>query len=419
MDSIGPVEPGLDVLLGLLTSGPASDELAGEDTALEMYRAIKRPAIVTSAPRVPGSIARRQARRRRWLAAAGTVATAAALTAAAYTQALPAPLQNVAYHVLGFVGVPRAHHVGRARGGAHPARSVRPRPHSGSQAGGAPPAPVAPATPRPRPAREAFAPGPASLSIAVAGHLIVAGQGDVLVGRLTAQGNAVPGARLWLVERMTGWGAWHVAGQATTGPHGRAVVIVRDLTRNAVFRFRGPHGALSRPVQVIVVPSVFVRLVPGPGGKAETVAAGSPLAAPGDDVILQVRLGGRWVTVQTRELSPDNRVRFVVQVAAVPRAYRVVLVATSAHGRSVSNPVIVSPRSGAPLRPASQALGVRVVGEPLSASAHHLKFRYTHVTNHCYLVMSLFAGEHKAMSLVESYGASVVCGHIEVDIMIL
>ncbi len=67
MESIGPVEPGLDVLLGLLTSGPTCDELAGEDTALEMYRAIQRPAIVTSGPRVPGSIARRHARRRRWL----------------------------------------------------------------------------------------------------------------------------------------------------------------------------------------------------------------------------------------------------------------------------------------------------------------------------------------------------------------
>ena len=344
MDSIGPVEPGLDVLLGLLTCGPTCDELAGEDTALEMYRAIQRPAIVTSGPRVPGSIARRHAQRRRWLAAAGAVATAAALTVAAYTQALPAPLQNAAYHVLGFVGVPRAHHAGRPRGGAHPARPVRPRTHGSSPAVGTPSPPVASPTPEPAPARAAFVPGPASLSIAVAGHRIVAGQGVALVGRLTAQGKAVPGTRLWLLERMTGWRAWHIAGQATTGPHGRAVVIAADLTRNAVFRFRGPHGALSRPVRVIVVPSVFVRLVPGPRGKAETVTAGSPLAAPGDEVILQVRLAGRWVTVQARELYTDNRVRFVVKLTGVRRVYRVVLVATSAHGRSVSKAVIVSSR---------------------------------------------------------------------------
>jgi hypothetical protein len=344
VDSIGPVEPGLDVLLGLLTSGPTSGELAGEDTALEMYRAIQRPAIVTSRPRVPGSIARRQARRRRWLAVAGTVATAAALTVAAYTQALPAPLQNAAYHVLGFVGVPRAHHAGRAPGDARRTRRVRTRPRNGPQAGGRPTAPVAPASRAPTPAKGAFAPDPAILSIAVVRHRIVAGQGDMLVGRLTGQGKPVPGARLGLLERTTGGRAWHIAGQATTGPHGRAVVIVPDLTRNAVFRFRGPHGALSRPVRAIVVPSVFARLVPGPRGKAETVTAASRLAAPGDEVILQVRLAGRWVTVQARELSTDSRVRFVVKVAGVQRAYRVVLVATSAHGRSVSNAVIVSSR---------------------------------------------------------------------------
>jgi hypothetical protein len=344
VESIGPVEPGLDVLLGLLTSGPTLDELAGEDTALEMYRACQRPAIVTLGPRVPRSIARRQARRRRWLAAAGTVATAAALTVAAYTQALPAPLQNAAYHVLGFVGVPRAHHAGRAPGDARPARPAWPGRHGASHAVGTPPAPVASPAPAPTPAKAAFAPDPASLSIAVAKHRIMAGQGAVLVGRLTEQGKAVPGARLWLLERTSGGRAWHIAGQATTGPRGRAVVIMPDLTRNAMFRFRGPHGALSRPVQVIVVPSVFVRLVPGLRGKAEAVTAKSPLAPPGDEVILQVRLGGRWVTIQACGLHTDHRVWFVLKVAGVRRAYRVVLVATSAHGRSVSNAVIVSSR---------------------------------------------------------------------------
>ena len=44
MESIGPVEPGLDVLLSLLTSGPTPDELVGEDNALEMYRSSERPA---------------------------------------------------------------------------------------------------------------------------------------------------------------------------------------------------------------------------------------------------------------------------------------------------------------------------------------------------------------------------------------
>lgn len=342
MESIGPVEPGLDVLLCLLTSDPTPDELADEDTALQMYRASQRPAVVATGPRAPGATTRRQARRRRWLAAVGTVATAAALTVAAYTQALPAPLQNVAYHVLGFVGVPRAHHTGRAPGDTRPTRPVRTRPRSASQAGGTPPAPVAPASPEPTPVKAVFAPELASMSIAVAKHRIAAGQDDVLIARLADQGKAVPGARLSLLERTAGGRAWHIAGHATTGPRGLAVVVVSDLTRNAVFRFRSPHGVLSGPVRVIVVPLVSVSVAPGPRGKAETVTAGSPLAAPGDQVILQVRLGGRWVTLQVRELYLNDQVRFVVKAAAVERAYRVVLVATSAHGRSVSNAVIVS-----------------------------------------------------------------------------
>ena len=50
------------------------------------------------------------------------------------------------------------------------------------------------------------------------------------------------------------------------------------------------------------------------------------------------------MTVQARDLCTDYRVRFVVKVASVRRAYRVVLVATYAHGRSVSKAVIVSSR---------------------------------------------------------------------------
>lgn len=354
MESIGPVEPGLDVLIGLLTSGPAPDELTGEDVALEMYRAIQRPAIVATGPRAPGSTRRRQARRRRWLAAAGTVATAAALTVAAYTQALPAPLQNVAYHVLGFVGVPKAHPAGRAPGVTRHTRPARTRPGGASRAYGPPPASRVPASPKPTAAKTAFAPELASMSIAVARHRIVAGQDDVLIARLTDQGKAVPGARLCLIDHVADGRAWHIAGCATTGPHGLAVVVVSDLTRNAVFRFRGPHRMLSGPARVIVVPRVSVSLALGPLGKAETLTVGSPLAAPGDLVILQVRLGGRWVTVQVRELRVSGRVRFVVKLAGVDRAYRVVLVATSAHGRSVSDAVTVSSAPAALDCPVSQ-----------------------------------------------------------------
>lgn len=342
----GPVEPGLRVLLGLLNSGPTPDELLGESAALEMFRGSRGQADCTSEPDVTApTVLRGQLRRSRWLAAAGTVMAAAAITVAAYSQALPAPLQNMAYHVLGFVGVPQAHPVAHTPGTTRPTRPARS--HGAAQAGDGTPKPATPAahaSPRPTPAKPASASAPASLSVAVLSHRIVAGHGDVFIARLTKQGNAVPGARIYLLERTPGERAWHVTANATTGPGGRAVVSVPDLTTNASFRFRGPHGALSRPVRVIVAPRLFVTITKGPRKASETLTAGSPLATPGDLVILQVRVGGRWLTLQVRALYVGDRVRFVVKIVGERRAYRVVLRPTKAHGRSVSKPITLTPR---------------------------------------------------------------------------
>jgi hypothetical protein len=342
----GPVEPGLRALLGLLNSGPTPEELVGESAALEMFRTNRRQADFTPqpSPTVP-SVMRAHIRRSRWLAAAGTVMAAAALTAAAYTQALPTPLQNMAYHVLGFVGVPQAHHVPHAPGNARPPRHVRT--HAFSQAVGVTPkatTPAPPPLPQPKRAKAALAPPPASLSVAVVGHRIVADDSDVLIARLTSLGNAVPGARLYLLERTAAEHAWHVAADATTGPAGRVVVTVPDLTTNAAFRFRGPHGARSRVVRVIVVPRLSVTIARDPHRASETVTAGSQWAVPGDVVVLQVRIDGRWLTVQVRELYVNNQVKFVVRVLGERRAYRVVILGTKAHGRSVSKPITVRPR---------------------------------------------------------------------------
>jgi hypothetical protein len=246
--------------------------------------------------------------------------------------------------VLGFVGVPQAHHVPRAPGNTHPARHAKT--HATSQAAGPTPkaAPSAPApSPQPKHAKASVTPLPASLSVAVVRHRIVAGHSDVLIARLTRLGNAVPGARLYLLERTAAKHAWHVVADATTGPNGRVVVTVPDLTTNAAFRFRGLHGTLSRIVRVIVVPGVSVTIARSPHTTSETVTAGSPWAVPGDVLILQVRIDGHWVTVQVRALYVNNRVKFVVRVLGERRAYRVVLLGTKAHGRSVSRLVTVKP----------------------------------------------------------------------------
>jgi hypothetical protein len=339
----GPVEPGLRSLLGLLNSGPTPEELVGESAALEMYRSNRRQAdfALQPSPSAP-SIMRAHLRRSRWLAAAGTLMAAAALTTAAYTQALPTPLQNMAYHVLGFVGVPQAHHSPGAPSNTRPPGHTRT--HGISPAAGATPkaaVPAPPPSPQPNHAKAAIASPPASLSITVVRHRIFAGHSDVLIARLTRQGNAVPGARLYLLERTAAEHAWHVAADATTGPAGRVVVTVPGLTTNAAFRFRGPHGTLSRVVRVIVVPGVSVTIARSPHKSSETVTAGSPLAIPGDVMILQVRIDGHWLTVQVRVLYVGNRVKFVVKILGERRAYRVVLLGTKAHGRSVSKPITV------------------------------------------------------------------------------
>jgi hypothetical protein len=341
----GPVEPGLRALLGLLNSGATPEELVGENAALEMFRSSRRQADFTPqpSPSAPSSM-RAHLRRSRWLAAVGTFMAAAALTTAAYTQALPTPLQNVAYHVLGFVGVPQAHHVPRAPANTHAPR--HPKTHAGSQAVGVTPKAVTPApppSPQPKHAKAAIASPPASLSVTVVRHRIVAGHSDVLIARLTRGGHAVPGARLYLLERTAAKRAWHVAAAATTGAKGRVFVTVSGLTTNTAFRFRGPHGTLSRVVRVIVVPGMSVTIAQDPHKTSETVTAGSPWAVPGDVLILQVRIDGHWLTVQVRVIYVDNQVKFIVKIKGERRAYRVVLLGTKAHGRSVSRLITVKP----------------------------------------------------------------------------
>ena len=288
------VQPGLDRLLGLLTTSAAPDELAGEDAALAMFRASQRPAIAVPGSRAP----RRQDRRRGWLVAAVTVAIAAGFAVAAYTEALPPPVQHIAYRVLGFVGVPDAQHRRPASAGSHhmgpgPKRSVSPAPSSAGRSAPPPssPSPTRSATPKPSPSSSVTAVASITLSVSVAHGRVAAGAGDVFAGRLTDHGRAVPGAKLRLSERAAGQPAWQLARTVTTGPGGRAVLAVSDLTTNASFRLSGPDGAQSQPVLVIVVPAVSVSLATGPHGNTTVLTVRSPLAAPGDAVVLQVWAG--------------------------------------------------------------------------------------------------------------------------------
>jgi hypothetical protein len=273
--------------------------------------------------------------------AAVTLAAAAGFVVAAYTAALPAPLQQAAYHALGLVGVPAAgHSTPSAAASAVPGSA---RGHGSSPRPGHSPQPGASASPRSGASAPAPASGQAGLSITAAGGRIVAGRSDMFAGHLTGPSGAVAGARLSLLERAAGQRTWSLAGAATTSSSGSAVVSVSDLTTNAVFRLSGPHGAVSRPVLVVVLPPVSAR-VSSSGGHGVMVAADSPLAAPGDTVVLQVQSGTRWLNVQKAQLNRARQAGFLVRSRARKSVYQVVLLSTAAHGISVSNRVIVVQR---------------------------------------------------------------------------
>jgi hypothetical protein len=74
------------------------------------------------------------------------------------------------------------------------------------------------------------------------------------------------------------------------------------------------------------------------------LTASSPLASPGNAVVLQIWTGMRWRNVQVRNLNGARQVTFLVRVPGTGREYRMVLLATAAHGMSVSNTVTIPPR---------------------------------------------------------------------------
>jgi hypothetical protein len=364
-DGIEPSEPGLGVLLGLMTAAPTPDELAGESAALAMFRDSRHPADAVPGPRAPepraarprapepraaepcaarprtpwlslrGLRAPRARARRAGLVAAFAVAVVGGFAVAAYTDVLPAPVQDAAYRVLSIAGVPDAHHTTPAPVGSRPTGT-----HS------TPPEPSGPPQPSPRPGSSSSisAAAPVRLSVTVANARIVAGADAVFVGQLTHQNQAVPGANLSLLERAEGQSAWHPAGTATTGSDGRAAVTVSDLIANAVFRLAGPDGALSRPVLVIVVPTVSASLSSGTTGQTDVLTVSSPLADPGNLVVLQIQSGARWLSVQAGDLNSGDQISFSVTLRALERVYRVVLLGTAVHGISVSSAVTVPPR---------------------------------------------------------------------------
>jgi hypothetical protein len=135
-------EPGLEHLIGALTASGHPHELAGRDAARAAFRAASqqptpagRASSATTRPASPWSAWRRRPVRlvlpaRLAVSIAAIVAVLGGFTAAATAQALPAPVQQLAYNVLAPLGVPVSQpppsHHSRSASLGHPSPATAP-----------------------------------------------------------------------------------------------------------------------------------------------------------------------------------------------------------------------------------------------------------------------------------------------------
>jgi hypothetical protein len=388
-DGGASADPGIDQLFRILTAGPTQAELAGEQSALAMFRANVsplaspavgetpakvngtpvngRPANWATVPIPAGSLAtepKRHTRRRfRWptrlsvrLAAAGVVAIVGGTAAAAYAAALPAPVQDLAHQVLGGVGVPPAHHqhhAGRANrdhGGGPAGRPSTPpgrqtRPGQAANPGkSAQPSASPTVSPSASPSSSA-ATGRAALSASLSSPDITAGTAPTIDGQLTRAGTGIEGVTVTLIERFAGRRLWHVAGTGQTASGGNVAITGLPLAKNAVFRLRVPGGVHSASVQVTVTPQVIVALKSGPSGLRDLLKVTTQYAHHGNVVWLQAQsASGSWVNLRSKRLNAAGKTWFILSRKRLAnKTVRVVLVATAKHGPAASTTATVPP----------------------------------------------------------------------------
>lgn len=371
-DELALADPALAPLLGALTTGPTPGELAGQDAALAMYRAAhagpQAAPLSRRAARLRGRSRASERRVRGRLAVLTTLAVVAGgFVAAGYAAVLPSPLQDMAHHYLGFPG---------ARLGVHatPVGQVRRTPggkagHGAdgrARHGGGGSSPLTLPGEHPSPSRlgtvlDAWA--------ASSDGRQAAGAAVAITAALTHDGKSVPGSDVGLFERPAGQRHRHLVAMGQTGRHGTVTLRARSLTTNARFVVIGLDGVESQPVTIIVIPRVSLRVQGGKHHGREALVVTCRFAVPGDKVLLQIRqdarwqpghgrrwsrgdgqvAGGRaggwhpgaWQTVNLTEFGKNGMASFGMTAPLPGLAYRVVLLATAEHGRSVSNVVVI------------------------------------------------------------------------------
>jgi hypothetical protein len=352
-DEMGIHEAGLDELLRTLTGPAEPAELAGEQSALAMFRgnvSTSAGAQDAAAGRIawwaatPGRLATRPIRKPvRWnlrLVAAAAVVVIGGVAAAAYASALPAPVQHLVHDVFQFAGVPDSQGASVRAVSGHGTTPAGHQPAAPASPGSAAPPGAAPSAGVVSPS---VAAGTAVLSVGADSTTITAGTSVVISGQLSWPGHVVGGLTMTLFERPALTLDWHVAGSAQVNAGGNGVVTVPVVDTNSVFRVLVSGVAVSPDLRVTVIPAVSLALQVGKDGTTDVLTVSAPYAQAGDVVALQVSDGGgAWTYLRQGTLTVLHRTSFLLSVARLgDEEVRAVLLPTGLHAESVSAPVVV------------------------------------------------------------------------------
>ncbi len=166
----------------------------------------------------------------------------AGIVTAAYTHALPGPVQDAAHNVFAPLGVPGGR---QAPSGTAPPQGPAAITDA-TQPGDCPSCAAVFKTPSPRSGDHYV------VMLSGARVRVPAGVVAVLTGRVAKNGSPAAGVRVALVARTMAAPRWRIVATGVTGPRGGFRFVTPPLTANAVFRVVAPDGAYSGPVRVAV-----------------------------------------------------------------------------------------------------------------------------------------------------------------------
>jgi hypothetical protein len=251
----GPYQSSTDQLISALTAEGDLDELAGRGAALAAFRAARERAATGQTLRQRRFVPFRRplagwfpTRLAGWFPVRLAAITAAAgvvfagIVTAAYTHALPGPVQDAAHSVFAPLGVPGGR---QAPSGTAPSQGPAAI-TAATQPGDCPGCATVFKTPSPQSGNHYL--------VTLGGTRVRVADGAVavLAGRVTAGGSPAAGVRVALVARTAASPQWRIVATAITGPRGGFRFVSPPLTENTIFRVVAPDGAYSGPVRLAV-----------------------------------------------------------------------------------------------------------------------------------------------------------------------